>query len=184
MIKLKPVTDNAIDELCREVKQTRDVGIIHCRINEIEPALDGFVKDLQSQFNSELTPLVDDFIKLEGLIPLKSSWFEINEETARWILECVLSHDLAYSAPLPSKNRARNITQQLITLVKGSDTGARIRFFTNGKAVPGPAMYDLKMRHMMGWNPATAASSGASMRLPWSSFSTSSCWERLAASMH
>ncbi len=157
MNNLKPITDGAAVELCRELKQTRDVGITHCKISEVEPALDGFVKDLQSQFNSDLTLLVDEFIKQDGLVPLKNSWFEVNEETATWILECVLSHDLAYSSPLPSQKRARNLTHQLITLVRGSNPGERIRFFTNGKAVPGPAMYDLSMKHMMGWNTASNA---------------------------
>ena len=158
MITLKPINDGVIDEFCRKVKQTRDVGIVRCNINELIPALDGFVNGgLQSQFNVDLTTLVDNFIKTEGLIPLKNSWFEVNEETATWVLECILSQDLAYNAPLPSKDKARYFTRQLITLVKSSNAGERIRFFTNGKAVPGPAMYDLTMRHMNGWNPATEA---------------------------
>ncbi len=123
MNNIKSIDDGAVDEFCNAVKQTRDAGITHCRINEIDPPLDKFINELQSQFNSDLTPILDEVMKSEGLLPLNDRWYEVNEETAKWILQSVLSIDLAYKSALKSKAVANLFTQDLISFVKRNDSG-------------------------------------------------------------
>ena len=67
----------------------------------------------------------------------------------------MLSRGLAYRVKIMDEGQAEGLTEGFITACARGTAGQRHRYFTNGKAVDGPAMYDVHLRPMLGWNPAT-----------------------------
>ncbi len=60
--------------------------------------------------------------------PLGERWHEINESEARYTLEYILSHDIAYGTPEIPETEANDIVNEFLELFAGNR-----RFFSNGK---------------------------------------------------
>ncbi len=150
-----PDTDPEAVNCCQAVIQARRAGIVRCGISRMQPPLDGFSSGLQAVFNGDMTDLLDAFAVEHRLETLGGSWQEVNEETARWIMARMLSRDLAYSAEIMDEGQARRLTEAFRTACARGASGQRHRYFTNGKAVDGPDMYDVHLHPMLDWMPAT-----------------------------
>lgn len=150
-----PDTDQEAVCCCEAVIQARRAGTVRCGISRLQPPLDGFSSGLQAVFNGDMTALLDAFAADHQLEPLGSGWAEVNEETARWIMVRMLSRGLAYRTEIMDEGRARTLAEGFITACARGASGQRHRYYTNGKAVDGPAMYDVHLKPMLGWNPAT-----------------------------
>ena len=142
---------------CRAVVEARRSGVVRCGLSRLQPPLDGFFDGLQAVFNGDVTALLDAFAAEHRLEPLGSGWAEVYEETARWVIVRMLSRGLAYRTEIMDEAQARRLTEGFITACARGTSGQRHRYFTNGKAVDGPAMYDVHLRPMLGFNPATGS---------------------------
>ena len=69
----------------------------------------------------------------------------------------MLSKGLAYRTEIMDERQAERLTEGFITACARGTSGQRHWYFTNGKLVDGPAIYDVHLRPMLGWNPATAS---------------------------
>lgn len=142
---------------CQAVVQARRAGIVRCGISRLQPPLDGFSSGLQAVFNSDVTDLLDAFVAEHQLEPLGSGSNEVNKETARWIMVRMLSRGLAYRTEIMTEGQAERLTEGFLAACARDASGQRHRYFTNGKAVDGPAMYDVHLKPMLGWNPTTGS---------------------------
>lgn len=140
---------------CQAVIQARWAGIVRCGISRLQPPLDGFSSGLQAVFNGDVTALLDAFAAEHLLEPLGSGWNEVNKGTAQWIMARTLSRGLAYRTEIMDERQAEKLTEGFMVACARGGSGQQHRYFTNGKAVGGPAMYDVNLRPMLGWNPAT-----------------------------
>ena len=150
-----PETDEEAVRCCQAVVQARRSGTIRCGLSRLQPPLDGFSSGLQAVFNGDMTALLDVFSAEHQLEPLGNGWAEVNEETARWVMVRMLSRGLAYRTEIMGEGQARTLTERFLAACARDASGQRYRYFTNGKAVDGPAMYDVHLKPMLGWNPAT-----------------------------
>ncbi len=132
-----------------------DPEAVRCGISRLQPPLDGFSRGLQAVFNGDVTALLDAFAAEHRLEPLGDGWNEVNHDTARWIMVRMLSRSLAYRTEIMDEREAKRLTEGFMTACARGTSGQRHRYFTNGKAVDGPAMYDVHLRPMLGCNPAT-----------------------------
>jgi len=150
-----PDPDPEAVRCCQAVIQARRSGVVRCGLSRLQPPLDGFSDGLQALFNGDVTALLDAFAAEHRLEPLGSGWNEVNKETAQWIMVRTLSRGLAYRTEIMGERQAERLTEGFITACTRGVSGQRHRYFTNGKAVDGPAMYDVHLTPMLGWNPAT-----------------------------
>lgn len=142
---------------CQAVIKTRQSGVVRCGLARLQPPLDGFAGGLQAVFNGDVTALLDAFAGERGLEPLGDGWNEVNKDTARWIMVRTLSRGLAYRTEVMDERQAERLTEGFITACARGASEQRHRYFTNGKAVDGPAMYDVHLKPMLGFNPATGS---------------------------
>lgn len=140
---------------CRAVVEARRSGVVRCGLSRLQPPLDGFSSGLQAVFNGDVTALLGAFAAKHRLEPLGGGWDEVNKVTAQWIMVRMLSKGLAYRTEIMDEGQAEGLTEGFITACARGTAGQRHRYFTNGKAVDGPAMYDVHLKPMLGWNPAT-----------------------------
>ncbi len=152
-----PNADGEAVLCCQAVIQTRSAGTVRFGISRLQPPLDGFSNGLQAFFNNDMTALLDAFATEHHLEPLGSGWAEVNEETARWIMRRMLSRDLAYRAEIMDEGLAGKLIQEFQTACARGASEQRHRYFTNGKAVDGPAMYDVHLKPILDWMPATTS---------------------------
>jgi len=155
MTAFVPDADPEAVRCCRAVIEARQCGVVRCGISRLQPPLNGLSAGLRVTFNGDVTALLGEVAAGHRLEPLGTGWDEVNEETARWIMVRVLSMSLVYRAPIMAEEQARTLTDAFLTACARDTAGQRHRFFTNGKGVDGPAMYDVRLRPMLGWNPAT-----------------------------
>ena len=113
----------------------------------------------EAELCGDLTGLVDAIARRGELQPLGEHWYEVDQDTAAWIITQTFWMDLAYRNRLMELHEATQICNEFQRRVSGErtvpSTERAFRYFTNGCTVIGPAIYTLTGDKILGWMPAT-----------------------------
>ena len=116
-----------------EIIAARNCGVVHCGFSSlVSPSL----AELASQFGLSADP---------------ANYREIDEASARWLIEMVLNQDMAYNAEILPADRAVELADRFLSPFRAQE----VRFFTNGSfhEARGPKL----TWSGASWNPATQA---------------------------
>jgi len=98
-----------------------------------------------AEYCGEAFDLVDAIAIKSGLHPLQGAWYEVDRQTAEWIIFQMFEVDLAYERRLMERDAARKLSHEFIRRILQSEppyTHAA-RYFTNGGGPSGPPLYTI-----------------------------------------
>lgn len=150
-MKFIPNTSSEAIKLSSRIKSTnRSVAFF-----DLEKALD------EQALQADLTNLLDQVAQANGLLKI-NRWYEITEQTAKWMMTNLLNSDMAYHSELFARDESVRLSNEFVQFVSQGETVAKngigCRYFINGSVwTDAPSLYTLDGKEILGWNSVTNA---------------------------